>query len=89
MKRKAEVQDKIKEILIKELEIQPVQVQDVNTDTPLLGRGIGLDSMETLTLVTGIEQEFGVQVEDDELTTGLFQTLGTLTDFVISKLGDT
>jgi acyl carrier protein len=85
----SEVEQKIKDILIRELEIEPAVVLAVDANTPLLGRGIGLDSMETLTLVTGIEQEFGVQVEDEELTTGLFQTLGTLTDYVVEKLGAT
>ena len=89
MESVAVVEQKIKEILIRELEIDPAFVQGVDAKTPLLGRGIGLDSMETLTLVTGIEQEFGVQVEDDELTTGLFQSLGTLTEFVVQKLGGT
>jgi len=88
MKNVLQVEKKIKEILVRELEIDPVVVEGVGADTPLLGRGIGLDSMETLTLVTGIEQEFCVQVEDDELTTGLFQTLGTLTEFVMQKIGD-
>ena len=81
-----EVERKIRTILVRELEIDAATVYEVNSDTPLLGRGLGLDSMETLTLVTGIEQEFGIQVEDEELTTGIFQTLGTLTEFVVGKL---
>lgn len=81
-----EVEQKIKSILAHELEIDPATMEEVDKDTPLLGRGVGLDSMETLTLVTGIEREFEIEVEDEELTTSLFQTLGTLTEFVIRKL---
>lgn len=81
-----EVEERIKDILVRELEIDRVVVEAVGKETPLLGRGVGLDSMETLSLVTGIEQEFDIQVEDEELTTGLFQNLGTLTDFVTRKL---
>ena len=86
MMNSTEVERRIKEILIRELEIDPATISQVDWDTPLLGRGIGLDSMETLTLVTGIEQEFEIQVEDEELTTSLFQTLGTLTEFVLRKI---
>jgi acyl carrier protein len=86
MKTIPEVEQKLKEILVRDLEIAPEIAAKVDAETGLLGRGIGLDSMETLSLVTGIEQEFEVEVEDEELTTGLFQTLGTLTEYVIKKL---
>ena len=79
------VEQRIKDILVKDLEISPSLVEGVDSDTPLLGRGIGLDSMETLTLVSGLEQEFGIQIGDEELTTALFQTLGTLANFVTEK----
>ncbi|MGW8181940.1 MAG: acyl carrier protein [bacterium] len=87
MDRVLTVEQRIKDILVRELEIDPSLMDGVDSNTPLLGRGIGLDSMETLTLVTGLEQEFGIQVDDDELTTALFHTLGTLAEFVGGKLG--
>ena len=86
MKSAVDIEERIKAILVRELEIETSVVDGVDANTPLLGRGIGLDSMETLTLVTGIEQEFGVQVEDDELNAGLFETLGALTEYVARKL---
>ena len=82
----AEVEQKIREILVRDLEIEPEIATKVDAETRLLGRGIGLDSMETLSLVTGIEQEFEVEVEDEELTTELFRTLGSLTKYVVNKL---
>ena len=84
----SEIEQKIKDILVRDLEIRPSLLADVTATTPLLGRGIGLDSMETLTLVAGLEQEFGIQVDDDELSADLFQTMGSLTQFVIRKKGE-
>jgi acyl carrier protein len=83
--RTLEIEQKIKEILVHDLEIQHSLLIDATAATPLLGRGIGLDSMETLTLVTGLEREFDFQVDDEELNAELFQTLGSVTDFVIRK----
>ena len=55
---------------------------------PLLGNGIGLDSMETLTLVAEVEEAFDIQVEDDDLTVGLFDSIGSLTEYVLRKQSD-
>ena len=54
--------------------------------TPLLGSLPELDSMAVVTLITAIEDHFGVFVEDDEITADTFETLGSLIQFVESKL---
>lgn len=51
-------------------------------ETELLGRGIGLDSVETLALVGAIEEEFGLAFDDDELAEDAFRTLGTVVTLV-------
>ena len=51
-----------------------------------MGRGIGLDSMETLTLVAGIEKEFDIQIADEDLTQKLFTNLATLAEYVLQQL---
>ena len=79
-------EEKIKQILISELEIKPSLLAEYNSSTPLLGRGIGLDSVETLTLVAGIEKEFDIQIDDADLTAELFKSLRTLTEYVLQKI---
>jgi acyl carrier protein len=81
-----DVEQKITDILISELEIDPALLSTVNSNTPLLGRGIGIDSVETLTLVAGIEETFDIQIDDADLTAELFKTLGTLTEYVLQKI---
>lgn len=80
-----EIEEKIKSILISELEVNPSILATSDSRTPLLGHGIGLDSMETLVLVAGIEQEFDIQVDDADLTAELFTSLGTLAEYVLQK----
>jgi acyl carrier protein len=56
-------------------------------NSPLLGAIPELDSMAVVSLITTLEERFGFTVADDELDGSSFATVGTLTDFVASKLG--
>ncbi|MBV5347725.1 acyl carrier protein, partial [bacterium] len=54
-------------------------------DTPLLGVIPELDSMAVVTLITTLEEQFGMVVEDDDMDGATFATMGSLVDFVSSK----
>jgi acyl carrier protein len=58
----------------------------VGKDTGLLEKGI-LDSLGILDVVSFLESEFSLVVSDDELLPENFQSLGTLTAFVLKKTG--
>jgi acyl carrier protein len=79
------VAQRIQRLLVSELGVDPAAAGDVNT--PLLGRGIGLDSIEAMALVLGLEREFGLEIPDSELRVELFASIGALADFVCSRLG--
>jgi acyl carrier protein len=55
-------------------------------DTPLLGAIPELDSMAVVTLITTLEEQFGLVVDDDDIDGSTFATVGSLTDFVSGKL---
>jgi len=57
-------------------------------DTPLLGAIPELDSMAVVTLITTLEEQFGLVVDDDDIDGSTFATVGSLTDFVSSKLAN-
>lgn len=54
-------------------------------DTPLLGSLPELDSMAVATLLTAIEDQFGISIGDDEIDGSTLATVGTLTDFIAHK----
>jgi acyl carrier protein len=56
------------------------------TESPLLGAIPELDSMAVVTLITTLEERFGISVADDEIDGSTFATVGSLTDFVKAKL---
>jgi acyl carrier protein len=59
----------------------------LNEDTPLLGSLPELDSMAVANLIVALEQYYGFEVYDDEISARHFATVGTLSEFVASKLG--
>ena len=59
---------------------------DLCADTPLLGSLPELDSMAVATVIAGVEDRFGIFVEDDEISAETFETLGSLVAFVETKL---
>ena len=57
------------------------------TDAPLLGAIPELDSMAVVAVITTLEERFGFTVADDEIDGSTFATIGSLVEFVQSKLG--
>jgi len=74
--------ERIKRILVSQLEIDHESVSQSGSQTPLLGRGIGLDSVEAMALAVAIEEEFDIEIPDDDLTMELFQSIAALVEYV-------
>ena len=55
--------------------------------TRLLGALPELDSMAVVTIIAALEDRFGFTVNDDEIDGSVFETFGSLQDFVDGKLG--
>lgn len=55
-------------------------------DTPLLGSIPEFDSMAVLTLIHALEQQFGIQIADDEISAETFETVGRVYQFVRNKV---
>jgi acyl carrier protein len=74
----------VKELIVRrlKLDIDPMTIQD---DAPLFGEGLGLDSIDALELVLGLEQEFGIKVEDEEVGVKAFASVNALVDFIEQK----
>ncbi len=55
--------------------------------SPLLGAIPEFDSMAVVTVLTMLEDEFGISIGDDEISAEAFETLGRLVAFVDGKIG--
>ena len=80
------LQNQIIDILSQVLELKPEAAARLNHDSPLLGAVPEFDSMAVVTIITALEERFGFIVEDDEIDAPVFETVGTLINFVEQKL---
>lgn len=55
---------------------------EFDTNTPLLGSIPELDSMAVVSIITAIEERFGVAIADDEIDGAAFASVGSLVEFV-------
>lgn len=62
-------------------------VEALEASSPLLGAIPELDSVGVVSVLTVLEEEFDIIVEDDEISAEVFRTLGNLTEFIQRKIG--
>lgn len=79
-----ELKSRIKKLIVDRLKLE-MNPQDIGDQDPLFGSGLGLDSIDALELVLGIEQEFGVKIEDEEVGVEALSSVDALTRFVQTK----
>jgi len=76
-----QVKDRVKKLIVERLKLQ-VDPASIDDAAPLFGEGLGLDSIDALELVVGLEQEFGVQVPDEAVGREAFASVNALAEFV-------
>ena len=76
--------DDVKQVLIATLGIEN-RAASLDASTPLFGGLPELDSMAVVELVVALEQRFGLTINDDEITSEAFESLGSLTAFIDAK----
>lgn len=57
----------------------------LDASTPLFGELPELDSLGVVELAVALENRFGIQLDDEDFSGEVFQTIGTLTDFVVER----
>lgn len=65
---------------------QDVALEDIGDDTELIGKGCLLDSLAFLSLVLGIEQEFGIEIPFDEYSPEEFTIFGNFVAICLASL---
>ena len=69
----------VKHLLVDRLDLS-VDPELIGDDQPLFGRGLELDSIDTLELAMAVEEKFGVMITDDDTESLL--SLNRLVDYV-------
>jgi acyl carrier protein len=85
IEQRSELIGRLKRVLIDSLELE-LEPDDITEDAALFGTGLGLDSIDALVLIVGIEDEFDVSVPPDAVQ--IYRSVNTIADFLIAENGD-
>jgi acyl carrier protein len=80
------VKEKLKQVLIEDLNLEDVEPDEIEDNMELFGDGLGPDSLDAVELVVIIQKHFGVEIKDMEEGRPAFQTLSTLADFIEERM---
>jgi len=81
MKVSQDVLDRLIVVIVRTLGIQE-RAHELSPDTELFGSMPELDSMTVVSLVVNLEREFGFEIDDEDFTADVFDTIGSLAEFV-------
>lgn len=73
---------RVKQMIIERLKLEGMTPDQIDDTAPLFGEGLGLDSIDALELVLGIEQTFGVKIEDEAAGLKAFKSVEALAAFI-------
>ena len=73
---------KLKEQIIEELSLEDLTADEIQDDEPLFGEGLGLDSIDALSLVVVLDREYGIQIEDPEQGKDILFSVKTIAEYI-------
>jgi acyl carrier protein len=80
------VVDDVIRILSKTLELEESVVAAMTVSSPLLGAIPEFDSIAVLVVIAALEEKFGFTLRDDEISAEVFESVGSLSQFVEQRL---
>ena len=76
----------LKALIIDVLNLEKITPEDIDTQAPLFGDGLGLDSIDALELGLAIKNQYGIVLSSEsEETKKAFYSVKTLADFISSQ----
>ncbi|MGD8112766.1 phosphopantetheine-binding protein [Vibrio sp. TRT 21S02] len=76
----------IKQLIIDALNLEDISIEDIETEAPLFGDGLGLDSIDALELGLAIKKKFNIVIDaDDANTREHFASVANLAKYISSQ----
>ena len=85
-----EVLDELKTIVVERLRFEPTRAAEMTLETTLpkgVDGSLGLDSLDFIELSVGIEERFGIVIDEHEDLSDEFLSFDSLSRFILAKTG--
>ena len=78
--------NELKTLIIECLDLEDISADEIETDAPLFGEGLGLDSIDALELGLAISKKYDVKIDaENEETKTHFASVANLAKFIQSQ----
>jgi len=81
----ADLIEKLKTEIIEALNLEDLEPDDIDKDSPLFGDGLGLDSIDALELIVLLEKNYGIKLQDPKEGKKVFFSVQTMADYITAN----
>lgn len=82
----ATTEHRVKEILVEILGLE-IAPDEIGSTEPLVGDGVGLDSVATIEFIVALEERLGAPFPDDGLTQEVLYSIHTVAGYIHTHFG--
>ena len=76
---------KLKEEIITLLNLIDLTPEEIETEAPLFGDGLGLDSVDAMELAIFIENNYGIKIENLKEARKIFASIKTIAEYIAAN----
>jgi acyl carrier protein len=81
------MEEEIKQLIIDSLNLEEISVDDIKSEEPLFGEGLGLDSIDALELGMALQKKYNFKIDSAvEDIKNHFLSVKTIAEFICSKI---
>ena len=77
-----ELVKELKDEIIEALNLEEMTADDIDENEPLVGEGLGLDSIDALELIVLLEKKYGIKLADPAEGKKIFTSVASIADYV-------
>lgn len=74
--------NELKTKIIEALKLDGITPEDIDTDAPLFGEGLGLDSIDALELMLLLEKNYGIKLKNPAEGKEVFKSVRTMAEYI-------
>ena len=74
--------EQLKNQIIEALNFEDMTPADIDTDAPLFGEGLGLDSIDALELIMLMDRDYGIKLADPKIGKTIFRSVRTMAEYI-------